>query len=376
MPSIVFSGIAYWSSPTDTIKARLTDTVNGNRTVKRVPLPGIDMIVMLPPSCLTALCTTSMPTPRPEICVTDFAVLKPGRQDELQHFVVAQSCVGRHQAAFDRFRANGLDVDAGAVVGNFDDDVARFARQPQIDATDVRFAEAAAEFGAFDAVVDRVAQHVFERRHHTFEHVAVEFAFRVVRVEIDFFAELARDLPNGATQPRQQPVERHHARAHQPFLQLGVHARLLDQQRFGFARFERERFFQVEHVRRAFRQRSRQLLQLRIAIHLERIELFVVLTLVDLVTEQHLRFGFDLETTQLFADALDRDLHFFERRAEVVHALLDARADDAAFAGEVDELFEQAGRHAHHLARFLRQPRPRARSSSRSVSASTASSGR
>jgi hypothetical protein len=55
MPSIVFNGIAYWSSPTDTIKARLTDTVNGRRTVKRVPLPGIDVIEMLPPSCLTAL---------------------------------------------------------------------------------------------------------------------------------------------------------------------------------------------------------------------------------------------------------------------------------------------------------------------------------
>ena len=56
----------------------MLDDVKGKRTVKLVPLPGIDMIEMLPPSCLTALCTTSMPTPRPDICVTDFAVLKPG----------------------------------------------------------------------------------------------------------------------------------------------------------------------------------------------------------------------------------------------------------------------------------------------------------
>ncbi|MCY1550307.1 hypothetical protein D9M68_865520 [compost metagenome] len=77
MPSMVFSGMAYRSSPDNTISARLTDTVNGRRMEKRVPAPGVESMLMEPPSCLTSECTTSMPTPRPEIWVTAAAVEKP-----------------------------------------------------------------------------------------------------------------------------------------------------------------------------------------------------------------------------------------------------------------------------------------------------------
>ncbi|MCY1427143.1 hypothetical protein D9M71_429770 [compost metagenome] len=80
MPSMVFSGMAYCSSPRCTISARLIDTVNGRRIRKRAPLPCADSILIEPPSCLTSSCTTSMPSPRPEICVIFSAVEKPGRR--------------------------------------------------------------------------------------------------------------------------------------------------------------------------------------------------------------------------------------------------------------------------------------------------------
>ena len=75
--SICTNGTAKYLSPALTIKASDTATVNGKRMVKREPLPLSESTVTTPPSCLTSLCTTSIPTPRPEICDTDLAVDRP-----------------------------------------------------------------------------------------------------------------------------------------------------------------------------------------------------------------------------------------------------------------------------------------------------------
>ncbi len=53
-------------------------SVNGSRTVKFVPCPVTDEMRSEPPSFLTSLATTSIPTPRPADCVTTDAVVKPG----------------------------------------------------------------------------------------------------------------------------------------------------------------------------------------------------------------------------------------------------------------------------------------------------------
>ena len=76
-------------------------------------------------------------------------------------------------------------------------------------------------------MVHRIAQHVLQRRDHTLEQAPVELALCVVGVELHFLAELAGYLANDTSQTRQQTTERHHARAHEAFLQLGIDARLL-----------------------------------------------------------------------------------------------------------------------------------------------------
>ena len=72
------SGTAKVSSPTLTIRARVMDRVSGMLMVKVVPWPGSESMSIRPPSCLTSVLTTSMPTPRPATWLTVSAVEKPG----------------------------------------------------------------------------------------------------------------------------------------------------------------------------------------------------------------------------------------------------------------------------------------------------------
>ena len=76
--------------------------------------------------------TTSMPTPRPEIEVTSFAVERPGLEDQRQ--LLARTELRRvvllEEAGVDRLVDQLLAVDAAAVVVDVDQDlVARLARR-------------------------------------------------------------------------------------------------------------------------------------------------------------------------------------------------------------------------------------------------------
>ena len=65
-----------------------------------------------------------MPTPRPEMSVTVSAVEKPGRKISLSICSSVEHRVGVDQAALDGPGPHALAVDAAAVVGDLDDDVA------------------------------------------------------------------------------------------------------------------------------------------------------------------------------------------------------------------------------------------------------------
>ncbi len=271
-------------------------------------------------------------------------------EDELQHLVVREVGLGVHHAALDRLAAHGLQLDAGTVVGQGQDDVATFAPEVQADGPALRFAGGATHFGILDAMVDRVAQHVLERRHHAFQHGAVHLAFSVADDEFHLFIELAGHLPDDTAQARYEAVEGHHARPHQAFLQLGVHARLLQQQRFRIAVLRCQGFLEVEQVGRGLEQRSRQLLQLRVTVHFQRVEIFVAGTLgFGLVAAEDLRLGLGIEAAQLVAHPLDGGFHLAQGKAEVADLLFHAAAEDGGFTGKVDQPFEQLRGHFHQL---------------------------
>ena len=187
---------------------------------------------------------------------------KPRLQDELQHVAVADFAVRVEQTALDRLAPHRLQRHAGTVIADIENDVATLARQVEGDPSLGRFTRRYSRLGRFKSMVHGIAQHVLQRCRHAFEHVAIHFAFGVFDDELNVLAQLLGNLTNDAFQARQHLFERHHARAHQAFLQLGVDTALLLQQVFRVLIAPVEGFLEVEQVGSGLEQCPRQLLQL------------------------------------------------------------------------------------------------------------------
>ncbi|MNO71594.1 hypothetical protein D3C76_625120 [compost metagenome] len=123
-----------------------------------------------------------------------------------------------------------------------------------MDGALLRLASGQARFAAFQAMVDGVAQHVLQGRHHAFEHAAVQLALGIADHQLDLLAQLTGNLAHHALQARHQAFERHHQGGGQAFLQLAVHPRLLLQQAIGLLCPLGQGFLQVEQVGRRLEQ--------------------------------------------------------------------------------------------------------------------------
>src|SRR5690606_32093003 len=268
-------------------------------------------------------------------------------QNKLDDVLITQLCIFTHQAALKCFLAYPLQVDATAIVSQAQHDVATFAAKAQNNPASGGLAGSNTFFSCLNTVVDCVAQHVLQRRHHAFQNCPVQFAFDVVQLKLDFFAEFGGGLAHDTAQARHQPGEGHHARTHQSFLQVRVDSGLLQQQGFSVTGFIGQGELKVHQVRCRFDQRARQLLQLRVAVHLQRVEVFVGRHL--LLTEQNLGFGFDIESTQLLLQTLNSGIHLLDSAAEVTDLLLHPTPADRSFPRQVNQLFEQFSGDLHHF---------------------------
>jgi hypothetical protein len=256
--------------------------------------------------------------------------------------------VGADQAERDALGADRGDVHAGAVVLDLDDDL-RPSRRSSIWMRPVSaLPRATRSAGSLDAVHDGIAQHVLERRQHALEHLAVELARGALDDELGLLAGIRSRLAHDALQALRVALERHHARAHQPVLQLGDRARLLLQQVLGVLRQALEQLLDAGDVAGGLGERARELLDRRVAVELQRIEIAAVRR-VALVAMQDLLLGLDLEIAQLFLQARDRARQLAEVVVDRGDLLLEARAADADFAGVVQQLVEQVGVDARHL---------------------------
>ena len=121
----------------------------------------------VPPIFSMFVFTTSMPTPRPETLVTFSAVEKPGRKIRSQHLAVAHARAPARRVTRPRshgLRADALGVDAAAVVGDLDVDLAALVEGAQEErAPRPACRRRRARSGRLDAVVDGVADDVRER---------------------------------------------------------------------------------------------------------------------------------------------------------------------------------------------------------------------
>ena len=215
-------------------------------------------------------------------------------------------------------------------------------------------------FGRLDAVRHGVAQHVLERRHHALEHLAIEFAGGAFDLQLGLLVRVGGRLAHDARQALHVALERHHARAHEAVLQFGDGARLLGQQVLRVLGEVLEQLLNAADVVGGFGQRARELLDRRIAIELERIEL-AASALLFLVAMQDLRFGLELELAQLFLEARHRARQLADVEVDGADLLLETGARDARLAGIVEQLVEQLGVDAREFGSIGRRGRFAAR---------------
>src|SRR5262249_4105864 len=109
-----------------------------------------------------------------------------GKEDEVQKLAVVQPArlFGCYQPRLDRLGANALRVDAAAVVGDLDDDLAALVEGVERDATLRRLAAGHALRGRLDSVIDGVADQVRQRVADRLDDALVEFGFVTFHFEL------------------------------------------------------------------------------------------------------------------------------------------------------------------------------------------------
>src|SRR5215212_1702501 len=157
--------------------------VSGMRSRHTVPRPASDSTSMVPPMASMLVLTTSMPTPRPETLVTAAAVENPGRKI---------SC--RMSAGLDGLLAELDRVDAGAVVGDLDDDLTALVAGAQGQHALRRLAGRLAGVRSLDAVVDRVAHEVGQRVLDRLEEGLVELGLAPLHLQPDGLLQLHAEV--------------------------------------------------------------------------------------------------------------------------------------------------------------------------------------
>ena len=228
-----------------------------------------------------------------------------GLQNQLHRLVVADLLPVGEQSLLQRLAPDRREIEPAAVVGDLDEHLAAFALDLERHAAQLGLTALFARSGRLDAVRDRVAQQVLERRQHAFEHLPVDLVVLSLDEELGGLPVSAARLTDDAREPRDVPLERHHPRLHQAVLQLGRHARLLSEQRLGLVREAAEQLVDACDVVRGLGERARELLNRRVAVELERIEAAVARDVV-LVSMQDLRLGLGLELAQLIAQPRHR----------------------------------------------------------------------
>src|ERR1700722_11863223 len=106
--------------------------------------------------------------------------------------------------------ANLREIDAAAVVPNFDDDLRALMVCVEINRAACGFAGGDAIFGAFDAVIDGVAHDVHQRLGERIENALVEIGVLAGEVESDVFAALLRNVANETRESAEKLLDGNH----------------------------------------------------------------------------------------------------------------------------------------------------------------------
>ena len=164
-----------------------------------------------------------MPTPRPETLVTVCAVENPGWKIRFSasRSLSFSACSERSKPFLDRLLFHPRNVDARAVVADFNVDLPAFVIGAQGEPALRWLAGLYADLRRLDAVVARVANQVHERVFDGLDDGAVEFGVGAVHLQANLLAEAHRHVAHHARQLVPDHADGLHARLHDALLQLG-----------------------------------------------------------------------------------------------------------------------------------------------------------
>ena len=250
--------------------------------------------------------------------------------------------------------ANAGEVDAAAVVGELDHHFVADLPYLERDLACFRLAGFDAIRTRLDAVVERIAQQVLERPDQLFQHRAIELGLPVVDLQVRALVELLRRRAQNPIQSFGQADERNRANREQPLLHVARQARLRQQRGVGVVQILEQRLLHGGHVVHAFRERTRELLEPRKAIELQRIEL-----LIDRLDRRHprldLRFRLQFDFAHLSAQAYHairelEEINFPDRqgRRDLIREQGQRNSDEHQ-RRSIDE--EHRGHYKHEVAR-------------------------
>jgi hypothetical protein len=151
---------------------------------------------------------------------------EPGREKEIVDLRWAQRCRRRDESLFFGDLTNLLAVDAGTIVGHLDDHAARPMRGRKGDGAGLRLAIFAAIGSVFEAVVNRVSDHVGERIDKPLDHGLVDLRCLTHRDQPNLFSRSVRRLADNPVHPLEDRLQRLRADGHDAF--LDARGQLLD----------------------------------------------------------------------------------------------------------------------------------------------------
>ena len=146
-----------------------------------------------------------------------------GVEDQLGGLLVADALGVRLAQQAERLglAPDPLQVEAAAVVGDRQGDVAPLLRRRDPDAAARRLARLDALRRLLDAVVGGVADHVQQRVLDQLQELAVDLGLSAGHLELDVLAQLLAEVADEARQLGPGVADGLHARLHDAFLQLG-----------------------------------------------------------------------------------------------------------------------------------------------------------
>src|SRR5215470_13240206 len=146
-----------------------------------------------------------------------------GQEDEADQLALAHALgeLGGDEAAGDRLGADLLAVDAVAVVGDLDVDLAAGVEGADAERALGGLAGGDPRLGRLDAVVDGVPDEVREGILDRFEERAVELGLLALELDADLLAAGEREVAHVARQLGEDVADRLHARLHHAFLEVG-----------------------------------------------------------------------------------------------------------------------------------------------------------